>query len=186
MSGDMAFGTAVKSLDKMTKDELVEYVRTLEAQRAAVEGEREAWAGRYQEIVQGQAQAQAGYLITTPNPLYAAVTMGVRFERGQAFIPMTREFPEYKPEPVTDLWFEKYGIPPAERAAIRARENTPTATIVANLMRDDFGYVVQYFGPEDKEKVAKEKAVREAEYREALKVAKALENAKKLLTPAFA
>lgn len=183
---DVAFGTNVKSVEQMTKAELVEYVAVLEAQRTAAEGERQAWAGRYQEMARGQAEASAGYLITTPNPLYSAVTMGVRFERGQAFIPLSREFPEYKPEPVTDLWFEKYAIPLAERAAIRARENTPTATIVANRLHDDFGYDVRFFGPEQMGAVAQAKAVREAEYREALKAAKTAENAMNMMTPAFA
>lgn len=181
MSDAVNFGTAVKPIEQMTKAELVEYVAALEAQRAAEAEERR----RLQEQARGQQTAGAGYLITTPNPLYSGKPLGVAFERGQAFISLSREFPAFAPEVPTEEYYAKYGITPEQKAAMKARQLMPTATIVANKFRDDYLYDVRYFTPEQLDEVRQLQAVRDAEFRTALEAAKSAENAAKLMRPGY-
>lgn len=178
----MSDNANVKPVDQMTKAELLEYVATLEAQRVAAEEERR----RMQAEAQQANAGGAGYLVTVANPLYNGVTLGVKFERGQAFIPLTRQFPHLKPAEVTEEYYVKYNIGEAEKRAMKERAALPTATVCANLMRDDYGYEVRLFMPEQLAEVKQLQAVREAQWLEALKEAKQAENAKNILTPSYA
>lgn len=169
----------VKPIEQMTKAELVEYVALLEGQRAAEAEERRRLEAQAREA----GQAGAGYLITTPSPLYDGVSLGVKFLKGQAFIPLSREFPQFKVVEPTEEYYTKYGIPAEEKARMKQRALLPTATIVANRMRDDYHYAVQYFGVEQLGQVQQMQAVREAEYQQALAIAQRAKVGEGLMVP---
>lgn len=92
-----------------------------------------------------------GWLIWTPNPAYEGVVYGVRFHEGQAFVPLSAQFPRYSSEEMKPGTLEKLlaQVPEekreAERAAILERHNRPTSEIVVGLIQADFGYQVRYF-----------------------------------------
>lgn len=148
-----------KPIQNMTRQELMKMVKKMEAEFAEREAEHADEVAQYESL---KAQ-QAGFLVTTPNPLYEGVVCGVRFSRGMAFIPLTREFPEYVPQKTKESYFDKFGYTPEERAAVREREKQPTAALVAAKLKGDFGYKVEFLTEDRLDVVKKREAQRAVE-----------------------
>lgn len=171
------------------KPEITKNRQELMADNAALRKELEALrAGapvdtRVAELEAELADLRAekeGWLITTPNVLYSGVTGGVKFERGMAFIPRTREFPHRKVTPLKEGWFEQNRISPEEKARIKAREARSTAQIVVEELQHEFGYTVEYF---DAARLSQARQVMDARSKEfdlAYEAAKSAESARKL------
>lgn len=131
------------------------------------------------ELAEMRAEKE-GWLITTPNVLYGGITAGVKFERGMAFIPRTREFPHRKVTPLKEGWYEQNRISPEEKARIKAREARSTAQIVVEELQHEFGYTVEYY---DANRLSQAKQVMDARSKAfdvAYEAAKSAESARKL------
>jgi hypothetical protein len=79
------------SIDSMPLEELQDYVKKLEAEKAEREKKIEELEGK-----------EEGWLVWVDNPLYDDVTDGVQFTNGQAWIPKDRIFPHHNPQMPTE------------------------------------------------------------------------------------
>lgn len=136
------------------------------------------------ELAQYQAE-QAGWLVTTPNPLYDGKTCDVKFEHGMAFIPQTREFPRFRNEPLKEAYVEKHKLSQEAILQLRVREARSTAQVVVERLAKDFHYTVEFFEANQIEAMRQRITARDVEFQRAYEAAKSSERAAKLLSPRY-
>jgi hypothetical protein len=139
----------------MTKAELLEHIGKLEIQLS-----------QNQTLLAEAAAKDEGWLITTKNPTFEGEVYGVRFFQGQAFIAANQVVPAFHFEPMKDSQLEKYKQ--EEQQKIKDREKISSAQRTAQALRDEFGYTVVYYGPEDKDSLQQNINSRSMEYSQAL------------------
>ena len=127
--------------EKAAEKDLQDEVAQLKARLAEVEQERD-----------GLLQKGSGWLITAANPAYDGTVAGILFSNGQAFIGVNQVVPAFDMAPAKETALEKYSE--AERKAIREREAMSSAERAVRTLEADFGYKVEFFGPERQKDMA--------------------------------
>lgn len=154
-----------KQPHQMNRNELLAYTKKLKAEQEAALAAKEVELAE----LQGLKMQQAGWLVTTPNPLFGEKpgekVIGITFERGQAFIPLTRRFPEFEHKLPKEEYFTNLNYKPAEIETVKKNAAKPSSQVVAEKLRDDFHYDVRFFGPDDWGQVENLMNVRASEYR---------------------
>ena len=93
---------------------------------------------------------EEGWLVWTSNPTYNGTTMGIQFTDGMAFIPVNREIPAMKIDPMNDSQIrasaEALRITEKElKLRIEESSKIPTSRKAVARLVSDFGYQAQYF-----------------------------------------
>jgi len=122
----------------------------LEERLAALQKElekRDQVIAEQKQKLQDLHAKEEGWLITAPNPLYDGVVHGITLTRGQAYIRKQQEVGAFVVQPMKESQLKQYTE--QEQAAIREREKISSAERAAMWLKNDFGYDVKYFSPED-------------------------------------
>lgn len=151
----------------------------LEQELVKLKQERDAAVAAVQAI---QADGE-GWLVTTSNPLYEGLTLGVQFARGQAFVKRGRSFPSFEIKPMKESNLTKYSE--AERKTIRAREQLTSAERVVERLSADFGYEVVQINLNNQEQMQQLIGRRAAEYADAIRAQEEIEKIAALQRPAY-
>lgn len=161
------------------REQLKEAKALIEAQQVEIEATK-------QEIGELKANGK-GWLVEVPSPLYSAVTLGVQFVRGQAFIREKQAIPAVQIKPTKESYFDKMGYTENQRQEVRQREAMSDAERAVIALENDFGYTVTYFdGSETAEKqMEKMLSERAKDYAAALEMFEAQKKAQDMIAPQF-
>lgn len=157
-------------LQQMTKAELLALVQKQEVEIEEVK----------QEVKELKAEG-SGWLITTPNPTYDGVTMNINFVNGMAFIPEKRVYhrhviPDPKPEALEKMDDKSLN-------QLKEAQKIPTSKKMAEQLRDDFGYTIEYFNEDNLDEIPKRIEARAKERARAIEDAERLAQAQSIMTP---
>lgn len=115
----------------LTKEQLEQRVQELEAQNL------------------GLREAQEGWLVTVPNPLFDEQVYGLQFINGQTFIRKNQIVDAFVVAPTKDTYFVKMGYNDKQIKGIRDREAISSAERAAKTLEADFHYNIKYFSLDD-------------------------------------
>lgn len=124
-----------------TKDDTQKRIEELERQLVEKQQLLDAQDEKLRKLV---AKGE-GWLVTTQNPLYDGQAFGIQFVNGQAFIRRGQRVEAFEFKPVKDEYFVKMAFTPEKIKETREREKIPSAERAVVVLRDDFGYQVEYF-----------------------------------------
>lgn len=168
---------------EMTKAELEAKLAEAQALIESQKVEIEKQTNKIKEI----SARGAGWLVTTPNPMYDGITLGIQFTRGQAFVRVDQSVPACRLEPMKDGTIAKMGASPEEVKAIREREKISEAERAVKQLNSDFNYEYVYFDGSEtaEEEMAKLMSKRAREYAQALEMAEAMKKTQEMVMPQF-